>query len=62
MCRERSRGFLGGSHHGGDSVYERERIHKVELVHAEHQLVGKDNAGAREDVHKDVEHCLELAA
>lgn len=42
----RSGGLLDGSHHGGDSVYERERIHEVELVHAKHQLVGEDNAGA----------------
>ena len=55
-------GGVEGSHHGGDGVYERERMHKVELVDAEHQLVGKDNAGARKDVHEDVEHCLELAA
>lgn len=50
------------AHHGGDSVYERERIHKVKLVHAEDHLVGKHDAGARANVHEDVQDCSELVA
>ena len=34
------------AHHGRDRMYERQRIHKVELIDAEHQLVGKNDAGA----------------
>ena len=50
------------AHHCSDSVYERERIHEVELVHAEDHLVGKHDAGARANVHEDVQDRSELIA
>ena len=34
------------AYHGRYRMYERERIHKVELIDAEHQLVGKHDASA----------------
>ncbi len=34
------------AYHGRDRMYERERIHKVKLIDAEHQLVGKHDASA----------------
>lgn len=41
---------------------ESQRIDKVELVYAEHNLIGKYNASSRGNVQQDVQDSLELVA
>ena len=51
-----------GSHHCHNGVYKGQRIDKVEMVDAHHDLVGKDDASPRSYVHQDVQDSLHLAA
>ena len=50
------------THHCGCSVDESKCIDEVELVDAEHDLVGKHDACSRDYVEQNVQDCLYLVA